>query len=154
MVIGADKINWVAFNNNPGYVGIHPSCQRLRETGNPRQLQHNLVSPSQRTHPQPRADVPLPKGRESRSVLMRSAPVPCTSSLGIFNLKEILEKTTEECELGLTSSALNNLAAGTFLSRTTLVPISPHPVTLELQRLSIGSILKMQSVNPIPHPST
>ena len=50
--------------------------------------------------------------------MARTMPVPCTSSLNIFNLRELLEKSLEECELGLTSSALTNLATGTLFSRT------------------------------------
>ena len=51
-------------------------------------------------------------------MLARTMPVPCTSSLSIFNIRELLEKSLEEDELGLTCSTLSNLAAGILFSRT------------------------------------
>ena len=81
---------------------------------------------------------------------MRAAPVPVASSLSIFNLRELMEGSLEECELGLTSSALTNLATGTLLPRTMFVPVlqsSSYPrVAASFNRQHIKNAIRK------PHP--
>lgn len=62
------------------------------------------------------------KSRETSTLLARCLPVPCLSVLNIFNLRDLLEKTLEESELGLSRKLDDILALGTLLSGT--VPCS------------------------------